>query len=71
MQQAVHGSFVPQTAPGAVANFAPGDKVSHKKWGVGTVVSVKVTRDGQEVKVAFAGEGVRSILTKYAVLEKI
>ena len=71
VQQAVHGSFVPKTAPGAVANFAPGDKVSHKKWGVGTVVSVKVTRDGQEVKVAFAGEGVRSILTKYAVLEKI
>ena len=48
-----------------------GDRVLHKKFGEGTVVSVKQTADGQEVKVAFAGGGIRSLLTKYAVLKKL
>jgi len=43
----------------------------HKKWGAGTVVSVKPSEDGQEVNVAFAGAGIRSLLTKYAKLEKL
>ena len=51
--------------------FHAGDKVHHKKWGVGTVVAVKDSGDGQEVKVAFAGAGIRSLLTKYAALEKL
>lgn len=51
--------------------FAAGDKVAHSKWGNGTVVSVKNTDDGQEVKIAFAGGGIRSLLTKYAVLKKL
>lgn len=53
------------------ASFKAGDKVSHKKWGAGTIVAVKDTEDGQEVKVAFVGGGIRSLLTKYAVLEKL
>ena len=63
-------SFTPKTT-GAVARFKVGDKVNHKKWGVGTIVSAVDDAEGQEVKVAFAGGGIRSILTKYAVLEKI
>ena len=51
--------------------FNTGDRVSHSKWGEGMVVSVKDSPDGQEVKVAFAGAGVRSLLTKYAVLKKL
>ena len=66
----LRGAFRPAVAGGS-ATFAPGDKVSHKKWGVGTVVAVKDSQDGQEVQVAFAGEGVRSLLTKYAVLKKL
>ena len=63
-------SFTPNPNAKA-ASFKPGDHVSHKKFGTGTVVAVKETGDGQEVMVAFAGAGVRSLLTKYAVLEKI
>lgn len=61
-------SFIPQENS---SSFTAGDKVSHSKWGTGTVVSVKNTEDGQEVKVAFAGAGIRSLLTKYAVLKKL
>lgn len=63
-------SFMPkENSTGSI--FRAGDKVSHSKWGNGTVVSVKDTSDGQEVKVAFAGAGIRSLLTKYAVLKKL
>lgn len=68
-------SFMPQkpaaTAGGTGTRFNTGDRVSHSKWGEGMVVSVKDSPDGQEVKVAFAGAGVRSLLTKYAVLKKL
>lgn len=63
-------SFVPKESS-ADASFKAGDKVKHKKWGAGTIVAVKNTEDGQEVQVAFAGGGIRSLLTKYAVLEKL
>lgn len=63
-------SFIPQENSSG-SSFTAGDKVSHSKWGTGTVVSVKNTEDGQEVKVAFAGAGIRSLLTKYAVLKKL
>ena len=68
-------SFMPQkpaaAAVGTGTRFNTGDRVSHSKWGEGMVVSVKDSPDGQEVKVAFAGAGVRSLLTKYAVLKKL
>ena len=63
--------FVPKVGAGTKAVFNAGDKVEHKKWGVGTVVSVKDSSDGQEVKVAFEGAGIRSLLTQYAVLKKL
>lgn len=69
-------SFVPKQVVDAAGGstggiFKAGDKVSHAKWGVGTVVSVGSSPDGQEVKIAFAGAGIRSLLTKYAVLKKV
>ena len=68
-------SFMPQkpaaAAGGTGTRFNTGDRVSHSKWGEGMIVSVKDSPDGQEVKVAFAGAGVRSLLTKYAVLKKL
>ena len=67
----VHTNYVPEKPADDVTDFAIGDRVSHKKWGEGTIVSVKNSPDGQEVKVAFAGAGIRSLLTKYAMLKKL
>lgn len=70
-------SFIPKqnvvdaTGGSTGGEFRAGDKVGHAKWGVGTVVSVASSPDGQEVKVAFDGAGIRSLLTKYAVLKKV
>ena len=65
-------SFFPRESSAAAGcSFHVGDKVMHKKWGAGTIVTAKAAEDGQEVTVAFAGGGIRSLLTKYAKLEKL
>lgn len=65
-------SFFPmESSAAAGCSFHVGDKVMHKKWGAGTIVTAKAADDGQEVMVAFAGGGIRSLLTKYAKLEKL
>lgn len=65
-------SFFPRESSAAAGcSFHVGDKVMHKKWGAGTIVTAKAADDGQEVMVAFAGGGIRSLLTKYAKLEKL
>ena len=65
-------SFFPKESSAAAGcSFRVGDRVMHKKWGAGTIVTAKVADDGQEVTVAFAGGGIRSLLTKYAKLEKL
>ena len=42
-------------------------KVSHKKFGVGTIVAVK--NDGKFIDVAFAGLGIKSLAAEIAPLE--
>ena len=65
-------SFFPRESSAAAGcSFRVGDKVMHKKWGAGTIVTAKAADDGQEVTVALAGGGIRSLLTKYAKLEKL
>ncbi|MBU0495180.1 MAG: UvrD-helicase domain-containing protein [Chloroflexi bacterium] len=51
--------------------FKAGDKVRHSKFGEGTVINSEVTRDDEQVTVAFVGAGVKKLLVSYAPLEKI
>lgn len=55
----------------AGVTWAAGDKAVHKKWGVGTVISVSGTAQDQELKVAFpAPTGVKQLLAAFAPIEK-
>ncbi|EFR84262.1 ATP-dependent DNA helicase PcrA, partial [Listeria monocytogenes FSL F2-208] len=48
------------------------DKASHKKWGVGTVVSVKGEGSGMELDIAFPSPtGVKRLLAEFAPIEKV
>ncbi|HEY63730.1 MAG TPA: UvrD-helicase domain-containing protein [Caldilineae bacterium] len=51
--------------------FSPGDRVRHKLFGEGVVVSSQVTGDDEEVTVAFDGRGVKKLLASFARLEKL
>lgn len=66
-----------QRAPGAAGAAASGDykasdKVSHGKWGIGTVVSVKGSGNDTELQIAFpAPVGVKRLLAGFAPITKV
>ncbi|OPX89683.1 MAG: ATP-dependent DNA helicase PcrA [Pelotomaculum sp. PtaB.Bin104] len=47
-----------------------GDKVKHGKWGVGVIVGVQGAGDEVTYKVAFPQQGIKSLLARYANLER-
>jgi len=49
--------------------YRDGDRVRHARFGEGTVVSSKLTRDDEEVTVAFPDNGVKKLLASLANLE--
>ncbi|HAQ1144871.1 TPA: DNA helicase PcrA [Enterococcus faecium] len=51
-------------------SWKPGDKVKHKKWGLGTVVRVSGTPKDLELDVAFPSQGVKRLLAAFAPIEK-
>ncbi len=52
--------------------LAPGDRVTHDKFGLGTVVSTDGYGDQAEAKIDFGGEyGVKHLVLRYAPLEKL
>ena len=56
---------------GESISWAVGDKVSHKKWGEGTVVKVQGSGDSMELDIAFpAPTGIKRILAKFAPIQK-
>lgn len=62
------------TGAGAAAagDYKAGDKVSHGKWGTGTVVSVKGSGNDTELQIAFpAPVGVKRLLAGFAPITKV
>lgn len=57
------------TNPG---DYKAGDKVSHNKWGIGTVVMVKGEGDDTELQIAFpAPVGIKRLLARFAPITKV
>lgn len=48
-----------------------GDKVQHAKFGVGIVVKVSGSGDDAELHIAFAGQGIKMFIQKYAPIKKV
>lgn len=59
-------------AGGTGGAFQAGDKVSHGKWGIGTVVAVKGSGNDTELQIAFpAPVGVKRLLAGFAPITKV
>ena len=52
-------------------NWAVGDKASHKKWGIGTVVQIKGEKNDLQLDIAFPNEGIKHLLASFAPIEKV
>ena len=51
--------------------FIAGEKVSHPKWGEGTVVASSPKGEYQELSIAFSQEGIKHVSTQYAPINKV
>jgi DNA helicase-2/ATP-dependent DNA helicase PcrA len=55
-----------------VPTLAPGDRVTHDSYGLGTVLSLQGSGDDPEAKIDFGGEyGVKHLVLRYAPIEKL
>lgn len=71
-QQPAQKTVSSKKETGGDANeWRAGDKVSHKKWGTGTVVRVSGQAKDLELDVAFSQQGVKRLLAAFAPIEKI
>ncbi|MCL2541703.1 MAG: DNA helicase PcrA [Nocardioidaceae bacterium] len=55
----------------AIPNLAPGDRVTHDSFGLGTVVTVEGVADKSVASIDFGSEGVKRLLLRYAPVEKL
>ncbi|WP_202915309.1 DNA helicase PcrA [Paenibacillus paridis] len=56
----------------ASGSFASGERVSHGKWGIGVIVSVKGAGKEMELNIAFpAPVGIKRLLASYAPITKV
>ena len=54
-----------------VPSLSPGDRVTHDKFGLGTVVSADGHGDQAEAKIDFGTDGIKHLVLRYAPLEKL
>jgi DNA helicase II / ATP-dependent DNA helicase PcrA len=69
-QPAVRQAVERPVIPGE-RHYRDGDRVRHAAFGEGTVVSSRLTRDDEEVTVAFPERGVKRLLASIARLEVV
>ncbi|WP_102347973.1 DNA helicase PcrA [Bacillus sp. Marseille-P3661] len=71
IQQSVIRPVVSKTG-GESIGWGVGDKAEHKKWGIGTVVSVKGAGEDKELDIAFPQPiGIKRLLAKFAPITKV
>ena len=54
-----------------VPSLAPGDRVLHDSFGMGTVVTVEGQADKAVASIDFGSEGVKRLLLRYSPVEKL
>ncbi len=58
-------------APREIPSLAPGDRVQHDSFGLGTVVSVEGVADKSVASIDFGSSGVKRLLLRYAPVVKL
>lgn len=54
----------------AGVTLQPGERVRHRAWGEGTVVACRGVGEDIEITIAFPDRGVRTVIARYAPLER-
>jgi len=56
---------------GAMISLSPGDRVTHEKFGLGTVISTAGSGEKADATIDFGTAGVKRLLLRYAPVEKL
>ena len=64
------GVSQPKKAPAATETFSPGDRVEHKTFGAGTVLSVSQMGSDSLIEIAFDTKGKKKLMSNFAKLQK-
>jgi DNA helicase-2/ATP-dependent DNA helicase PcrA len=67
----VQVGFSKTSAPRTIPSLAPGDKVLHTSFGLGTVLTVSGVGESSKADVDFGSAGVKRLALKVAPLEKL
>ncbi len=71
-QTTVRKIAIASSTGGEAIPWKVGDKVEHKKWGIGTVVSVRGEGEDKELDIAFPSPiGIKRLLAKFAPITKV
>ncbi|MGH8965611.1 MAG: hypothetical protein ACRDXB_09830, partial [Actinomycetes bacterium] len=54
-----------------VPSLAPGDRVHHDSFGMGSVVTLEGAGENAVASIDFGSEGVKRLLLRYAPVEKL
>ena len=65
------GRVVQAKSAREVPSLAPGDRVVHDSFGMGTVVAVEGQGEKASASIDFGSEGVKRLLLRYAPVEKL
>ena len=69
---AIRADSASKAKPGrAVPSLAPGDRVLHDSFGMGSVVSLEGAGDNAVASIDFGSQGVKRLLLRYAPVEKL
>jgi DNA helicase-2/ATP-dependent DNA helicase PcrA len=60
-----------EVGKGPVVSLEPGDRVTHSKFGLGTVVSTSGTGEKSDATIDFGSAGTKRLLLRYAPVEKL
>ncbi|MDR2661293.1 MAG: DNA helicase PcrA [Lactobacillaceae bacterium] len=64
--------YSPKTTTGAEKEkWTIGQKVEHKKWGIGTVTNIKGEGPDMELTIAFPSQGIKNLLAQFAPIVKV
>ena len=63
--------FGSATPRGDVPNLAPGDRVTHDTYGLGTVVALEGSGSSAVARIDFGSAGTKRLLLRYAPVEKL
>ena len=59
------------SADSAKINYTVGDKVSHEKFGIGVIISVKPMSNDALLEIAFDDYGTKKIMSNYSMMKKL